>query len=168
MNTSAPAQIVDIYLEPGEFYFGEGRARLTTLLGSCVAITLWHPRYHVGGMCHFMLPGRARDPRAPLNGKYADEAMEMFQRETARCGTRISDYQIKLFGGGSVLEVPERLAQVEHVAQQNVQAARQLMMQHGLNAKAESLGGIGYRKIIFELWSGDVWSRFVSNVSPAK
>lgn len=164
MNTAHPARIVDIYLEPGEFHFGESHVRISTLLGSCVAITLWHPRYHVGGMCHFLLPSRARGASDPLNGKYADEALEMFLHETAQCGTRISDYEIKLFGGGSVLEALERFAKADNIAQQNIQAARRLMAQHKLAVKAESLGGVGYRKIIFELWSGDVWSRFVSKV----
>ncbi len=165
MSNAVPAQIVDIYLEPGEFYFGESHARIRTLLGSCVAITLWHPRYHIGGMCHFMLPHRERSTHDTLNGKYADEAMALFLCETARCGTHLTDYEIKLFGGGSVLEALERHAKLENIAQQNIQAAHRLMARHGLAIKAESLGGVGYRKVIFELWSGDVWSRFVSNAS---
>src|SRR5690606_5865574 len=50
----------EVNLLPGALWFGTGDVRLHTLLGSCVAITLWHPRYRYGGMCHFMLPGRSR------------------------------------------------------------------------------------------------------------
>ena len=34
----APDDILEIFLGPGEFYFGEGKTRIRTLLGSCVAI----------------------------------------------------------------------------------------------------------------------------------
>ena len=45
-------------LMPGDFVFGNSELKLKTLLGSCVAITLWHPDKKIGGMCHYMLPGR--------------------------------------------------------------------------------------------------------------
>ena len=51
-----------VFLHPGECYFGGGPTRIATLLGSCVSITVWHPRLLVGGMCHYMLPSRQRPP----------------------------------------------------------------------------------------------------------
>lgn len=65
-----------VFLHPGEFYFGGGPTRIATLLGSCVSITVWHPRLLVGSMCHYMLPNRQRPPQAALCGRYGDEAME--------------------------------------------------------------------------------------------
>ena len=66
--------ILEIFLQPGEFYFGEGKTRIRTLLGSCVAITLWHPRLHIGGMSHYMLPSR---PRHRKNAPRSTAAMPM-------------------------------------------------------------------------------------------
>ena len=54
----ASPEPIDVFLQPGDFYFGEAGTRIRTLLGSCVAITLWHPILHIGGMCHIMLPER--------------------------------------------------------------------------------------------------------------
>lgn len=54
MNTADSMQLVT--LQPGEFHFGGANTRIQTLLGSCVAITLWHPIRRIGGMCHYMLP----------------------------------------------------------------------------------------------------------------
>jgi hypothetical protein len=48
---------------------------LRTLLGSCVAITLWHPTRRIGGMCHFLLPERKRRTNEPPDGRYGDEAV---------------------------------------------------------------------------------------------
>lgn len=56
---------LDIFLQPGEWYFGEGNTRVRTTLGSCVAIVLWHPVRRIGGMCHYMLPSRGRPSDEP-------------------------------------------------------------------------------------------------------
>ena len=60
----------DVFLLPGEFHFGDQDDRIITLLGSCVAITLWHPEKRIGGMCHYMLPSPMyREKPSELNGK---------------------------------------------------------------------------------------------------
>lgn len=163
MNSDAPALVVDVYLKPGEFHFGDSHTRILTLLGSCVSITFWHPQRHIGGMCHYMLPGRTRD-NDEFNGKYADEAMEMFMHEIARRKGKPQEYEVKLFGGGSMMEALGRQAKAENVAERNALEARRLVKEYGLNIKAECLGGVGYRQLVFELWSGAVWSRNVRGV----
>ena len=72
--------ILDVFLQPGDFHFGAGRTRISTLLGSCISITLWHPARLIGGMCHFMLPTRGLPGGVPLDGRYADEALALFDR----------------------------------------------------------------------------------------
>jgi hypothetical protein len=65
-----------VILMPGQMSFSTANAQLRTLLGSCVAITVWHPGRRIGGMCHFLLPQRQRKQRrAALDGKYGDEAV---------------------------------------------------------------------------------------------
>lgn len=163
MITDAAEFVTDVYLQPGEFHFGEGYTRIRTLLGSCVSITFWHPRLHIGGICHYMLPSR-RNGGNELSGKYGDEAIAMFMREVARHGTQTREYEIKLFGGGNMLESLGRNAPPENVAERNVLEARRLVAERGLSIKAESVGGVGYRQLVFELWSGDVWVRNVRGV----
>ena len=75
--------ILDVFLQPGDFHFGAGRTRISTLLGSCISITLWHPARLIGGMCHFMLPSRGLPAGVPLDGRYADEALAMFDQPVA-------------------------------------------------------------------------------------
>jgi chemotaxis protein CheD len=164
MSIGTPALVVDIYLQPGEFHFGASHTRIRTLLGSCVSITFWHPQRRIGGMCHYMLPSRKRANDDQLSGKYGNEAMAMFMGEVARHKSRPQEYEIKIFGGGSMMESLGRHAMAENVAERNVQQARRLMLEYGLTIKAESLGGVGYRQLVFELWSGDVWSRNVRGV----
>lgn len=164
----APEHVLDIFLLPGEFYFGDRETRIRTLLGSCVAITMWHPRLHIGGMCHFMLPARSVKPSDILDGRYADEAMQLFQKEIRAANTKAGDYEVKLFGGGNMFNTPPQHVHqptYRDVASHNVMAARHLLKQHGhQNVVAEHVGMRGHRNVIFELWSGDVWMRHVTSV----
>jgi len=162
---TAPEHVLDILLQPGEFYFGDRATRISTLLGSCVAITMWHPRLHIGGMCHFMLPARSVRPSDILDGRYADEAMLLFQKEIRTAKTKPGEYQVKLFGGGNMFKLPKQQAGCVDVPCRNVVAARHLLRHHGHNVVAEHVGMHGHRNVIFELWSGDVWMRHVKRVT---
>ncbi len=146
---------IDIFLQPGEWYFGGAGTSIRTTLGSCIAVTLWHPRHRNGGMCHFMLPGRSKrgDRR---DTRYAENAVERLLVEAGKCPGRVQDYQIKLFGGASMFETR---AGEDSVPVRNIRAARELMLAHGLRIKAHHLGGNCYRELIFRLSDGDVWMR---------
>ena len=153
----APADCFDIFLQPGDFYFGDRAARIRTILGSCVAITLWHPRLLIGGMCHYMLPMRhGRHKDAEPDGRYADDAMALFMRELDKTGSWPADYEVKMFGGGD--QFPQHAKRLRiSVPDNNIHAGRSLLKQHGFSIKAEHLGGDGHRNVIFDVYSGQVW-----------
>jgi len=156
----APADVIEIFLQPGEFYFGEEKTRIRTLLGSCVAVTLWHPRLHIGGMCHYMLPNRPhRKKDQPLDGRYADEVLEMFMHELRRSHTRPADYQVKIFGGGRMFAHTGKGKHQVNISDRNVEVGRELVVKHGFKLVAEDLGGGGHRNVVLDLWNGDVWVR---------
>lgn len=154
-----PPHVIDIFLQPGDLYFGDHNMRIRTVLGSCVSLTFWHPTLLVGGMCHYMLPSRSHERRdasaLALDGRYADEAIEMLTKEINAVGAPHREYQVKLFGGGNMF--PDRSNPVSHVGIKNVDTARKLVTQHGFNCVAEHLGGDGHRNVIFDVWSGHVW-----------
>jgi chemotaxis protein CheD len=169
MPKSSPA--IEIFLQPGEFHFGGCDTRIRTLLGSCVAITMWHPRLLIGGMCHFMLPSRIVRPANELDGRYADEAMALFHREIRAIGGGSGEFQVKLFGGGNMFNLPPHCddqSGCNNVACRNVMAARQLLHDHGHDIKAEHVGLHGHRNVILDVHSGKVWMRHVQNAMPQK
>ena len=158
----APADVLEVFLQPGEFYFGENKTRIRTLLGSCVAITLWHPKLRVGGMCHYMLPRRPRrkgSETEPLDGRYAEDAMKMFLGEIRGSRARACEFQVKLFGGGSMFRTTHPLDGRPTIAEANVEFGRAAIAQWGFKLSAEDLGGHGHRNVILDVWSGDVWVR---------
>jgi chemotaxis protein CheD len=133
-----------------------------TLLGSCVAITLWHPKLHIGGMCHYLLPTRIRkkgEEPGSLNGRYASDAIQMFLREIHLSRTRPADYQVKLFGGGRMFTGLNAQRKTTGIGEKNVEFGKTLIAQYGFRLAAEDLGGTGHRHIMLDLWSGDVWVR---------
>ncbi|MBN2994127.1 chemotaxis protein CheD, partial [Pseudomonas cedrina subsp. fulgida] len=116
-----PLGEAEVVLAPGQVSFATRPTRLRTLLGSCVAFTFWHPQRLFGGMCHFMLPARLRGNQ-PLDGKYADEALELLLRHARANGTRKQDYQVKVFGGGQMFPAQQHHLQAQNVANLNIRA----------------------------------------------
>lgn len=153
-----PVGTAEVVLAPGQVSFATQSTRLRTLLGSCVAITFWHPQRLIGGMCHFMLPGRLRDHQ-PLDGRYADEALELLLRHAEVNGTYAQDYQVKLFGGGKMFPEQQRRLPTQDVASLNIRAALALAEHYHLHLTAQDMGSTGYRTIMFDLWNGNVWVR---------
>src|SRR5690606_21033006 len=99
------------------------------------------------------LPSRGDRGNEPLSGRYGDEALQLLLDEVRRCHTQVSDYELKLFGGANMFLAETR--RQDDVPARNVAAAHELMSKYGLQAKAESLGGFGYRQLIFDIASGD-------------
>lgn len=161
-----PETTFDIFLQPGEHYFGDEDTTIKTVLGSCVAMTLWHPGRRIGGMCHYMLPGRPGRKRGgeTLDGRFADEAMELLLQEITRAKTRPEEYEAKLFGGGNMFP-KAGLRGGLNVGVNNVEMGRELVRRHGLRVAAEHLGGVGHRNLIFCISTGYVWMRY-SSASP--
>lgn len=153
-----------VILHPGDFYFsrpGEN-VHIHTLLGSCIAITLWHPQLKAGGMCHFTLPScpQQRAAGSKLDGRYADDVMQMFRLEVAKFKTDITEYEAKIFGGGNMMR--EQGDSVEDsVGTRNAAAAMQLLMAEGVNILVAAVGEFGHRQIVFDVAKGEVWVRHI-------
>lgn len=156
--TDVLEDIESIVLRPGDFHFGGGPLRISTLLGSCVSITLWHPRRKIGGMCHYMMSEHDRAGGSPLDGRYAGEAFKLFLRNVGQAGTRMSEYQAKLFGGANMFgQKPD--AKLD-IGTRNIEAAHRFLSTHHITVLAEHIGGSGRRKLHFDVWSGNVWLAF--------
>ncbi len=147
-----------VILSAGDFHFGSGHTRITTLLGSCVSITLWHPRKHIGGMCHYMMTERKRAPDDALDGRYASEAFELFLQHVEQAGTLPSEYQAKLFGGANMFSGGQ--SGTMDIGPRNIEYGRKLLASKNIPLMAEHVGGSGRRKLHFDIWSGDVWLAF--------
>lgn len=157
MLEQPPIVVKDIYLRPGEISFGKYNYRFRTLLGSCVAIVLWHPTLKIGGMSHTILPYKKVNQSIDSNllGKYADQAIDYFESEAKKFKTLLSDYQAKLFGGANLLDSVS--SQEFNIGEQNIHYIKLILQKKNIPIIAEDLGGNNHRKIYFTVWDGEVW-----------
>ncbi len=147
---------VEVFLQPGEFFWGDRFSRIWTILGSCVAVCVWNEGRQVGGMNHILLPGISPDG-AKIQGapaKYAVDAIDVFLKEMRREKLAPHTFVAKVFGGSSLME------SVRHsVGVKNAESVRSLLAAAGIPVVAEDLGGSGHRKVIFNLDDGSAWVR---------
>jgi chemotaxis protein CheD len=154
--------LIDIFLQPGEFFVADSEYQMRTMLGSCVSITLWHPFKRVGAMSHFLLPTRgASDNSKELDARYGDEAMQLMVSELKQMGVATSQCQGKVFGGGNMFPDHFHAGSI-NVGRRNGEAALELLNHHGVPIVSESLFGLGHRQIIFDVRNGDVWCHQVA------
>ncbi|OOE89005.1 chemotaxis protein CheD [Salinivibrio sharmensis] len=160
----------------GELVFGKGRRRIKTLLGSCVAITLWHPLHRYGGMCHFALakkPATATVAQT-LDARYADDCIKLFRKLAEERGTELSEYQACIYGGGNMLSssrlrTDSAFSEVDSspIGDANAAQAFALLVAEGVAIKEADVGEQGYRKVCFDPRSGQAEVEF-SLVSSVK
>jgi chemotaxis protein CheD len=157
-----PAHVIEIFLQPGDFYFGDMNTRIRTILGSCVSITMWHPTRLIGGMCHYMLPLRVGVSPASPDGRYAEDAFKMFMHEIRAANTHPAEYRIKLFGASNMFPSVKNNGTEKprpNVPDQNRAIAYSLVENHGFTIDAEDLGGNSHRQVLFDIWNGNAWVR---------
>ncbi|ACT51940.1 MULTISPECIES: chemotaxis protein CheD [Methylovorus] len=156
-----PPFVIDIFLQPGELYFGDRHTRIRTVLGSCVSVVFWHPEKLLGGMTHIMMPPKLDIPSVhKLDGRYADDAIAMMFEEMKKFKAFDKNYHVKIFGGGNMF--PKTAKEFSKtIGCKNIQAVESILKKHGFRCKASHLGGSGHRNISFDVWSGHVWMRHV-------
>ncbi|NMM29379.1 MAG: chemotaxis protein CheD [Glaciimonas sp.] len=152
--------LTEVFLQPGEHFIGDAHYRIRTLLGSCVSITLWHPRHRIGAMSHFLLPNRGTASGGGLDGRYGEDVMLLMLQELAQVNVKPAECVGKIFGGGNMFPGQTR-ADARNVGKKNGEAARVLLHSHRIPIVSESLFGVGHRQIIFDVSNGDVWARQV-------
>jgi chemotaxis protein CheD len=158
MSHHASHSAKEVYLQPGQYHVGDSSCRIRTLLGSCVSITIWHPKFKIGAMSHFLLPTRSLDGPHEPDARYGDEAMWLMLRELAGMGVQQTQCEGKIFGGGNMFPQHKGLDSL-NVGQKNGLTARALLANCGIPVVSESLFGVGHRNIVFDVMTGHVWSR---------
>lgn len=153
--TAGPGQ--QLILMPGQMCFSTAGARLRTLLGSCVSITLWHPQRRIGGMCHYLLPGRQRAAGEPPDGRYGDEALAVMVERLRRAGTRPEEYVAHLYGGADTL--PDGHGLKFNVGERNIERGWTLIDQYGFQLDGVDVGEDVPRTVSIDLASGEVLMR---------
>ena len=154
MNTLA-AQLQNHFLRPGELFITETPTQVSTVLGSCVALTLFHPRQRIGAICHALLPMGDR----PQDFKFVNSALAYLLACFDRRGVPRRELVVKLFGGAEIFNADQSGGSALNVGRQNVTMATKELQREGLRLHASDVGGRQGRKILFFTHTGEVHLR---------
>ena len=120
---------------------------ISTLLGSCVAACMRDPVAGVGGMNHFLLPGRRGGSEAD-GVRFGVHAMELLVNALLGAGARRDRLEGKLFGGAHMMDG------LADVGRQNSDFAMSFLAAEGIRYLGGSLGGAAARRVQFWPASG--------------
>ena len=153
MNNIIASHIHNIFLKPGEVVVARKPVLVSTVLGSCIAVTMFEPTCGVGAICHAMLP---KNPGKGDILLYVDTALQEMHRKIMKYGSG-NNLVVKMFGGAKVLSSTNSLSQILTVGEQNVCCAFKVLESLRLEVVAKDVGGIRGRKLYFSTVNGDVY-----------
>jgi len=119
---------------------------LTSILGSCVAACVRDPVMRIGGMNHFLLPGK--DPRDSGNVRYGARSMKDLINGLLRRGADRRRLEVWLFGGANVIGANTGIGAA------NGAFACDFVRDEGFSLMGTDLGGTRGRRVKFHPYSG--------------
>jgi chemotaxis protein CheD len=153
-------------LMPGEVYVSRENEMIMTVLGSCVSACIRNPKTNVGGMNHFMLPqkgsGKSILTLDRTEARYGNWAMEMLINEILKHGGNKRDLEVKLFGGGKVLDNMTR-----DIGKRNVDFVFNFLDREGIAVVAHDVGDRFPRKLLYFPHTGTVKVRKLQSTNQA-
>lgn len=145
MNATLPL----VTVPPGEWYLGQ-EIVLNTLLGSCVAITAWHPFIRCGGLCHYLLPRiPATSSQFKPDARYGVIGLQFLQSALIAIAP-LREFQFGCFGGSVMFKGNEKIGEA------NVQLAREWLQKHHIAIYQSDVGGPFGRKISMNTDTGKI------------
>ncbi len=132
----------------GQIVAARKPARLSSVLGSCVGVAIYHPRLGVGGLAHVVLPhanGRSDNP-----GKFADTAVPALIQELSKLGVPLAGLVAKIAGGACMFQMRGPL----QIGDANIEAVRQALAKANIRLAAQHVGGTAGRRIVFDCADG--------------
>lgn len=148
------------FLHPGQIIVTADEHTIMTILGSCVALTVYSPERRIGGIFHALLPEHLEkslviknSPPVSPDPDYVDYSFYYIKNRLSELGIDISRTRLMLFGGGDVLQTLVTVRSGS-VGKKNVETIKEIIERERLNISAEDTGGTKARKIIFHPGSG--------------
>jgi len=141
---------------PGEYFVTKNNEIITTVLGSCVSACIRDPYNGIGGMNHFLLPltnnekWSSKTELESLASRYGNYAMEHMINDILKYGGRKENLEIKIFGGSRIMQA------MTDIGKSNIEFVKSFLHLEGFEIKAEDVGGINPRKVLYNPLDGKV------------
>jgi chemotaxis protein CheD len=134
----------------GQAIYACDPTRLTTILGSCVAVTLYSHRRRAGMLSHVVLPQAKGNSDYP--GKFADTALPHMLSTLRSHGIGSTELSAKLVGGACMFGN----GQFAQIGNANVQAVTQALEAAKIPIVGREVQGNSGRRMCFDLATGSI------------
>lgn len=151
-----------VFLQTGDCFIGVAPTMVTTVLGSCLAVTIHAPKMGIGTICHAFLPdssdGKHPQGREPQICRYVDTALQNMLETMDKIGVPRRELVIKMFGGGQGVAVSNiEPSSSYNIGRRNIEMAKKLLKFARLDIQAQDVGGVQGRKLMFNTQTGEIW-----------
>jgi chemotaxis receptor (MCP) glutamine deamidase CheD/CheY-like chemotaxis protein len=149
-----------VFLLPGEMHWAVEPNRISTLLGSCVAVCLHDPKRRTGGMNHYLLP-TGTPGLSP--GRAGDRATRELIHLATLSGSKPDDLTASIFGGGAVVGHLGSVATIGgfDIGARNIEMARRELEAAGIPVIHSEVGGRQGRRIDLNTATGVASTRLI-------
>lgn len=135
----------EYFLNPGELIFSKKPVVVKTVLGSCVAVTLFDKVNRWGGMCHYLLPVSPSDEHNST--KYGNVAIKMLLNKFVKRNNSKKEDLIASIIGGAFIIFDER--EIFFIGDRNVEIATEILRKEKIFVKQMHTGGENGKKVYF-------------------
>ncbi|MCP4351914.1 MAG: chemotaxis protein CheD [Desulfobacterales bacterium] len=149
------------YLKAGDILVTEKPFKVSTVLGSCVSVTMFSRRFKIAAICHALMPVCIEKASclvscaAPF--KYVNCVVPDMVRRMQSRGVSPKEIETKLFGGSDMFGPGTDRERALSVGNLNIEAAVSAVRAENLVLKVTDVGGEFGRKIFFYTNTGEVW-----------
>jgi chemotaxis protein CheD len=130
-------------------------------IGSTLAVILYDEEVNTGGIVHFMLPNSAAgSPKTKdYQAMYADSGIPRLVKSCVELGARKDTLSARLAGGAFMLG--QGIS--KKISDDNVSAARNILLNMGIKLTAECTGGNHMRTVRLDIATGKVYLKQLNN-----
>lgn len=144
----------EIRVKVADYAVAGGSTLLITVgLGSCVAIALYDPQAHVGGLAHVLLPSTGMSQDRANRAKFPSTAVPMLCDRMQALGARTGRIRAKIVGGASMFTSLLSASGLQ-IGERNVVATRAALEHAGIPIIAQEVGGDYGRSVYFHVDDG--------------
>jgi len=160
MSYATVIGLPQIHLSPGELLVTRQPQVVVTVLGSCVAVTMFARQASLAAICHAMMAQpqatEGADQACDQPFRYVSHVLPAMFATYRREGIALQSIEVKVFGGANLIAHANGAPGAHWVGGANLAAVRTLLERARLTVSAENTGGSRGRKILFNTATGEV------------
>ena len=141
----------DILMNPGEIIFSSESKRVSAVVGSGIALTLFDKKRKCGGMCYYIRPLR-NNPK-DTSTMFACPSIIGLLNKFIHHGSKIRHIEAQIYGGAENYKVNTH---IRGLGYQNIKVAKEILHLKKVRISGTNVGGRFGRKIVFNVITGEI------------